>query len=177
VNIIPRDVAGIPILEISQVLSRLPPRIADTINAPLMRLLFGDISKLGLQKKSYGPFEEIKRDGKIPVLDIGTIRHIRKGHVKIFKGIARIQQSTVHFTDGASENFDAIIACIGFSRENTQIVHVANERFDDLKVCADKQKSFGKDGLYFCGYWVGPTGQIHEIARDAKKIAKDIANK
>jgi indole-3-pyruvate monooxygenase len=177
VNIIPRDLAGIPILEISQLLSRLPPRFADTINAPLMRMLFGDISKLGLQKKSYGPFEEIKRDGKIPVLDIGTISHIRKGHIKIYKGIANIQGSRVYFSDGISEDFDAIIASIGFSRENTQIVDVNKDRFDDLQVCIDKQKSFGKDGLYFCGYWVGPTGQIHEIARDAKKIAKDIASK
>jgi cation diffusion facilitator CzcD-associated flavoprotein CzcO len=47
VNVIPRDILGIPILEVSQLMSRLPPRIADTINAPLMRLLFGDITKLG----------------------------------------------------------------------------------------------------------------------------------
>jgi indole-3-pyruvate monooxygenase len=29
--------------------------------------------------------------------------------------------------------------------------------------------------LYFCGYWVSPTGQIREIASDAKKIARRIA--
>ena len=46
-----------------------------------------------------------------------------------------------------------------------------------LKCRLDKQKYFGKDGLYFCGFWIGPTGQIREIGRDAKKIAKDIANK
>jgi indole-3-pyruvate monooxygenase len=47
-------------------------------------------------------------------------------------------------------------------------------RFDDLQVKADKQRYFGKDGLYFCGFYVSPTGQFREIGRDAKKIAESI---
>lgn len=177
VNIIPRDVAGIPILELAQLMSRLPPRLADTINAPLMRLIFGDIRKLGLKKMPYGPFEEIKKDRNIPVLDIGTVKHIRKGHIGVFQGIDHIEGSTVCFSDGKKENFDAIVACIGFNRDNAEIVAVDKQRFEDLNVPASRQKQFGDDGLYFCGFWVGPTGQIREIALDAQKIAKDISRK
>ncbi|MEO6000329.1 MAG: NAD(P)/FAD-dependent oxidoreductase [Chitinophagaceae bacterium] len=100
VNIIPRDVAGIPILELSLIMSHLPPRVAYTINAPLMQLIIGDIRKLGLKKKSYGPFEEIKKDRNIPVLDIGTVKHIRKGHIKVHGGIDHIEGNFVHFTGG-----------------------------------------------------------------------------
>ena len=50
-------------------------------------------------------------------------------------------------------------------------------RFEDLRSCVDKQKYFGKDGLYFCGFWISPEGQIHEISLDAQKISKDIAQK
>ena len=39
----------------------------------------------------------------------------------------------------------------------------------------NNQKYFGKDGLYFCGYWVAPTGHLREIALDAQKIAKHIS--
>ncbi|MBD0295588.1 MAG: NAD(P)/FAD-dependent oxidoreductase [Flavisolibacter sp.] len=177
VNIIPRDVAGIPILELSLIMSRLPPRVADTINAPLMRLIFGDIRKLGLKKMPYGPFEEIKKDRNIPVLDIGTIKHIRKGQIKVSGGIDHIEGNTVHFSDGKKEDFDVIVACIGFNRDNAEIITVDKNRFEDLNICVDKQKYFGKDGLYFCGFWVGPTGHIREIAADAQKIAKDIAKK
>jgi hypothetical protein len=177
VNIIPRDFLGIPILELSQLMSRLPPRMADTINAPLMKVLFGDITKLGLKKMPYGPFEEIKKDGNIPVLDIGTIKHIRKGHIKIHGDIDHIEGKTIHFTDGIKEDFDAIIAGIGFYRDYAEIIDVDKSRFEDLKLPVGKQKYFGKDGLYFCGFWVAPTGQIREIASDAKKIAKDIAGK
>lgn len=47
----------------------------------------------------------------------------------------------------------------------------------DLKVKSSKQKLFGEDGLYFCGFWIGSTGHIREIGMEAKKIAKDIAKK
>jgi len=177
VNIIPRDIAGIPILELSLIMSRLPPRLADTISAPLMRLIFGDIKKLGLTKKPYGPFEEIKKDRNIPVLDIGTVKHIRQKHIKVYGGIDHIESSSVYFSDGTREDFDFIVACIGFNRDNAEIIAVDKNRFEDLKVCVNQQKYFGKDGLYFCGFWVGPTGHIREIAADAQKIAKDIAKK
>jgi hypothetical protein len=158
-------------------MSRLPPRVADIINAPLMRLLFGDITKLGLKKKPYGPFEEIQRDGTIPVLDIGTIKHIREGYINIYGGIDRIEGKTVHFSDDKQENFDAIVAAIGYYRDYAEIIDIDKSRFEDLKANTNDQKFFGQGGLYFCGFWISPTGQIREIAADAKKIAKDIAKK
>jgi hypothetical protein len=175
VNVIPRDVLGLPVLELSLLMSRLSPRVADAISAPLIRWLIGDLTKLGLKKMPYGPLEEIRRDGNAPVLDIGVIQHIREGHIKIFGDIDRIEGGTVFFKDGRKEIFDAIVAGIGYYRDYVEIVDVDKSRFGDLRVCADKQKYFGKEGLYFCGYWVSPTGQIREIALDAQKIAKDIA--
>ena len=177
VNVVPRDILGIPILEVSQILSRLPPRIADTINAPLRRLMFGDITKLGLKKLPYGPFEQIQKDGTSPVLDIGTIRHIRQGHIKIYDDIEHIDGSTIHFINNRKENFDAIVAAIGYYQNAAEIVSADKTRFEDLRSCIDKQKYFGKDGLYFCGFWIGPRGQIREISLDAQKISKDIAEK
>jgi len=175
VNIIPRDVLGIPILEISQWMSKLPPAMADTINAPLLKLLIGDITKLGLKKMPYGPFKQIQKDASIPVLDIGTVRHIRKGHIKVFEGISHIENDTVYYTDGKKQDVDAIIAGIGYHPNYADILKVDLSRFDDLKFPVRKQKHFGKDGLYFCGYYISPTGQIREISNDAMEIAKDIA--
>jgi len=177
VNVIPRDVLGIPVLRLSLLMRRLPPRIADAISAPLVKWLIGDLSKWGLGKMPYGPLEQIRRDGKAPVLDIGTIRHIREGHIKIRNDIDHIDGKTIYFTDGKSETFDAIVAGIGYYRDYAEVVKAAPYRFEDLRVCTDRQKYFGQDGLYFCGYWVSPTGQIREISLDAQKIAGDIARK
>ena len=175
VNVIPRDILGIPILQLSLLMTPFPPKLADAVNAPLMRFLVGDISKLGLKKLSYGPLEQIHKDGTVPLLDIGTIKHIREGHIKMYDSISYISGKTVHFTDGKKEDFDAIVAGIGYYRDYAEIIDVDKKRFVDLKVCINKQKYFGKDGLYFCGFWIAPTGQIREIALDAQKIAKDIA--
>ncbi len=175
VNVIPRDVLGVPVLELSIILNRLPPRVADAISAPIMKWLIGDITKLGLKKMPYGPLQEIRIDGNIPLLDIGTIQHIREGHIKVYDNIDYIDGETIHFKDGKKGVFDAIVAGIGYDRDYAELVDVDNSRFEDLQVSVDKQKYFGKDGLYFCGYWISPTGQIREIASDAQKIAKDIA--
>ena len=177
VNVIPRDVFGVPVLELSLLLSRLSPRVADAISAPLMKWIMGDLRRLGLRKMAYGPLEGIQREGKAPVLDIGTVYHIREGHIRILGDIDYIDGGVVYFNDGARDDFDTIVAAIGYYRDYAGIVHVDKSRFDDLKLSVDKQQYFGKDGLYFCGYRISPTGQIREIASDAIKIAKDIAGR
>jgi len=159
VNVIPRDIWGVPVLELSIWLSHLSPGIADAISAPLIRWVTGDIRKLGLRRKPFGPLEQIAREGKAPVLDIGTLGHIRDGHIKIYGGIDHIEGDVVYFDDGRKDVFHAIVACIGYDRNYIGLG--GTER----------------DGLYFCGYRISPTGQIREIGLDAKRIAKAIAKR
>jgi indole-3-pyruvate monooxygenase len=89
VNVIPRDIVGIPVLELSLLLSRLPPRLADRISAPLVQGVIGDVARLGLERMPYGPIVQIVKDGKAPVLDIGIVRLIRDGRVRVFGGADR----------------------------------------------------------------------------------------
>ena len=175
INIVPRDVFGISVLELSALLSPLPPRLADTISAPLMKGLIGDLATLGLERMPYGPLEAIHRDGNPPILDIGAIKHIRLRHIIVRVGIGYIDHAVVRFTDGYQQSFDTIIAAIGYYRDYGKVLHVDPARFDDLKLPAAKQKYFGAEGLYFCGYWISPTGQFRSIGKDALLIAKHIA--
>lgn len=92
-------------------------------------------------------------------------------------GISHIEGKTIYFSDDRKGDFDVIIAGIGFYRDYAEIIDVDKSRFEDLKFSVNKQKYLGKDGLYFCGFWVSPTGQIREISSDAQKIARDIANR
>lgn len=172
VNIIPRDIFGIPILKISWLMQKFSSRIADSINAPLVKYFIGDLKKLGIPKKKSGPLEEIERTGSPPVIDIGTIREIKKGHIKLYGKILKIDGNTVYFKNGYQQ-FDAIITAIGYER-NDEILKIDKRRFDDLKFPVSKQKYFGKDGLYFCGFHISPLGQINEIANDAKYIARHL---
>ncbi len=176
VNVLPRDIFGIPVLQLGLLMSALPPRIADKLNAPLIRLLTGDITKLGLRKLPYGPLEQMQKDQSVPLLDIGTLKLIREKHCVVYDDIDRIENKTVFFKEGKKDEFDAIVAAIGYHKGYEQdLLQVDKNRFEDLNVSVDKQKYFGKDGLYFCGFYISPTGQIREIGMDAQKIAKSIA--
>ena len=175
VNVLPRDILGIPVLQLGLLMAPLPPRLADKMNAPLIKYLLGDITKLGLKKLPYGPLEQIQKDQTIPMLDIGTLKLIKDGNGTIYDGIDHIENKMVYFKDGKKNEFDAIVAAIGYNKGfESDVLQVDKRRIEDLKFKLDKQKYFGKDGLYFCGFWVSPTGQIREIALDAQKIAKDI---
>jgi cation diffusion facilitator CzcD-associated flavoprotein CzcO len=175
INVVPRDMAGIPVLALSYFLQPLPPRIADILSRPLTNGLIGNLSSLGLHRKTLGPLEDLRRFGNPPVLDIGTIRQIRTGHIGIRPGIDRIAGDTVFFTDGNQQRFDTIITATGYLCSFRPLQFVDPARFLDLRFPVTRQQYFGKDGLYFCGYWISPTGQIRSIASDARLIAKHIA--
>lgn len=177
VNVVPRDLWGIPILRFSLFLSKLSPRVADAIVAVLMQLKWGNIEKFGLKKMKYGVFQQIEKLSTTPVLDVGTLQHIKQGHIAVFDDIDFVQNQTIHFKNGKQKEFDAIVAAVGFERNDTAFVFVDKSRFDDARLSVDEQQLFGKDGLYFCGFHVSPTGFIREISSAAKQIAKDIAKK
>lgn len=128
VNVIPRDVFGISVLTLSLLMTPLLPKVADVIRAPLMKLLIGDIKKLGLKKLPYGPLEQIQKHGTVPVLDIGTLKHIREEHIKLYDNIDYISGNTIHFIDGKKERFDSIVAGIGYYRDYAEIIDVDTNR-------------------------------------------------
>jgi len=68
VNLIPRELFGIPILAIGIVQSKLPPGLADALNGPILRAAVGDLTRYGLRKLPRGPMSQIQRDGRIPLM-------------------------------------------------------------------------------------------------------------
>ena len=177
VNVIPRDIFGFSILEIGKLTSLFPPRIADKINAPLLKMLVGDITKLGLKKSKFGPMEQIQKQKRIPLLDIGTIKLIKQGHIKVYGDIVRIAGNDIFFEDNKQQHFDAIILATGYGHNLENFLDCSSDRISDLNNEVYKQSFFGKDELYFCGFYVSPKGMLREIGIEASKIAKDIIEK
>ena len=177
VNVLPRDIFGFSVLEIGKLTSIFSAAVADKINAPLIRMLVGDITKLGLRKSTYGPREQIEKQKRIPLLDIGTIKLIKQGHIKVYGDIVRIEGNTIYFEDNKQQDFDAIILATGYQHNLESFLNLSSDRMDDLNNAISKQSYFGKDGLYFCGFYVSPMGMLREIGIEARKIAKDIAGK
>ncbi|SAL33609.1 FAD-dependent pyridine nucleotide-disulfide oxidoreductase [Caballeronia udeis] len=172
VNIVPREIFGISVLAISIVLSRLPARLADVLAAPLVRLSIGDVTRLGFRKPPMGPFTQIKATRRIPLLDIGTVKLIREGHIEVLGDIREIGDTRVTFDDGRSRDFDAIVAATGFHPRIDCFLAPQGDILDEQPQPPGGGEK--KSGLHYCGFIVSATGMLREIGIEAQRVADEI---
>ena len=130
VQILPRDLLGLPILTWAILYQHLPARLVDTINAPILRLALGSFEKLGLRRAAKGPRQMIDEDGRVPMIDIGTLSRLRDGSIKVRGGIDRLTNDGVVFDDGKSEGFDAIVLATGFRSDLRGLIPDMESVFD-----------------------------------------------
>jgi cation diffusion facilitator CzcD-associated flavoprotein CzcO len=173
VQILPRDLLGFPILSWAILQGPLPARLVDALNAPILRLAIGSIEKLGLQRAAKGPRQMVEEDGRVPLIDIGTLAKIRDGSIKIRGGIDRITSDGVVFTNAAEEKFDAIILATGFRPDLRRLIPDVDGVFDAHGMPRLTGQATAAPGLYFCGHITSPTGQLREIGIEAQRIADD----
>jgi cation diffusion facilitator CzcD-associated flavoprotein CzcO len=178
VQILPRDLLGLPIVTwaIFYRSLRFPPRLVDLINAPILRLAIGSFEKLGLRRAAKGPLQMIEEDGRVPMIDIGTLGKIRDGSIKVRRGIERLTDDGVVFFDGKSEGFDAIVLATGFRPDLRRLIPGVDGVFDAHGMPRVTGKATNVPGLYFCGQTVSPTGQFREIGIEAGSIAASVRN-
>ena len=172
VKILPRELLGLPILGWAIVLSRLPPRLADFLSAPLIRLAVGSTRDLGLQIGHKGPLTMIAQDRRVPPLDVGTLARIRDGTIKVRGGIERFTDDGVVFADSATEPFDAVVLATGFRPDLRPLLPDAPGVFDSHGMPLTTGRASSEPGLYFCGHIVVATGQFREIGIEATRIAR-----
>jgi hypothetical protein len=165
VCVIPRDVLGVPVLALAIPLSHLPPRLADRLARPLVRLSLGDPREAGLARSPVGPLEQIARRGKIPLIDVGTLALLRAGAIRLFPGPVRLDGAEVRFTDGRSARFDAIVLATGY-RPRLGFLGGAPPPGDPE---ARAQR------LHYCGFDLVATGMLRQIGREARAIARAVA--
>ncbi len=176
VNVIPRDYLGIPILSIGIILDKIPPQVADVLAIPMLKTSVGDLTKYGLPKLPYGPNVQIRRDRQIPILDIGTVKLIKNGRIHIHPGIEHFNENGVVFSDGTIKPFDAIILGTGYRpRVSDFLQGTAGVLNDEGTPLTSGQQVM--PGLYFCGFYISPTGMLREIGIEAKRISAQIAEK
>ncbi|MEO6800867.1 MAG: NAD(P)/FAD-dependent oxidoreductase [Rhodanobacter sp.] len=172
VKILPRDLLGLPILSWAILQQWLPPRLADVLNAPLLRLAVGSTRGLGLQMERRGPLAMIAEDGRIPLLDIGTLARIRDGSIKVRGGIARFINDGVEFADRTTERFDALVLATGFRPDLRALLPDSPGVFDAHGRPWVTGRATSESGLYFCGQRVVATGQLREISIEATRLAR-----
>jgi cation diffusion facilitator CzcD-associated flavoprotein CzcO len=172
VNVLPRDLFGVvPVLQLGVVMRHLPIRVADALAWPLVRLAVGDIRKVGLRKLPYGPNTQIARDRQIPLLDIGTMDHIRAGRIGVHGDIARFTPHGVEFADGSELPVGTVVLATGYRPGLDEFLPDWRAVCDDTGVPTTSGRRTTLPGLYFCGQYVSPAGMLREIGIEAQRIA------
>ncbi|RFB79520.1 flavin-containing monooxygenase [Methylovirgula sp. 4M-Z18] len=172
VNVVPRDLFGLPI-QIWAILQRpFPLALVDAINAPIQRMKNGDLTKYGLRRSSKGPMTQIAQDRKIPLIDVGTINRIKQGRIAVRLGLSRIDGAEVVFEDGTHETFDAIIFATGYRADLSALLPDHGDVLDAAGAPLLSGRATQYEGLFFCGYVPASSGQLREIGREAVQIAR-----
>lgn len=175
VNVIPRELFGIPILAIAIAQGRLPPRLADAISGPVLRAVFGDLRPYGLDRPEEGPMTEMVRHNRVPLIDAGTVELVKRGLVPVYPEVREFTGDGVVFADGRSAPFDAVILATGYRPRVDSFLQGCPAALDRIGTPVASGPRSPVPGLFFCGYRVAPTGILREIGREARLIAAAIA--
>lgn len=174
VNVIPRDLLGIPIVAVAALFNWLPAAVVDAFMAPVLRLMYGNLEKLGLRKLPYGALAQLQHHQAFPVLDFGIMKLIKDGHVAVYGGIERFDGNEVVFEDGRRRRFDAVVLATGFRSRVDEFLDADGELLDEDGT-PRVSGSETRPGLYFCGFRVIRGALLHAIAAESRRIARSIA--
>jgi len=175
VNVVPRQVLGIPITMFALASRPLPPRVADRLNRLTVRLTIGSLSSTGLVKSDVGPLQTIAERRRIPVIDVGTMARIRVGDIAVRRGVESVDGHDVQFADGTRERFDAIVCATGFATGLRDMLPDHPAVLDEQGVPRVSGRESAVRGLYFCGFDVTSTGMLRQIGIEARAIGHAIA--
>jgi putative flavoprotein involved in K+ transport len=170
-----RDTYGLPVQLLSFPMSRLPPRAADRVARGFMRLAFGDMSRHGIMRPGYTPYQ----DQRVPVIDVGFASAVKQGRVAVRPGMAGFTPTGVKYSNGQEEAFDLVVAATGFSSGLEQLLPMPDLLTEDSFPRFPSGERTSRPGLYFIGFTHSLRGHLFEANRTsrllAKRIAKDLA--
>jgi len=175
-NVVLRAVAGIPSQALIISMAPLPAKAQDALAGLLQKVAVGNLSKYGIPKAPRGIATQQLRDDVTPTLDVGFLKVLRAGKVKIVAAVESFTKVSVILTDGTSLTPDAVVVATGFQRGLEPLVGDLGvlARNGRPLINADQQLA-AHPGLYFLGYSNPLTGNLRQVGLDATKIARKAA--
>ncbi|MCB0584433.1 MAG: NAD(P)/FAD-dependent oxidoreductase [Phaeodactylibacter sp.] len=177
-NVVPRDFLGNPTQKTAITLAKLPTWLGDWIGARVQRLAFGDLRPYGLEPSDTPPARQLRETGKTPVIDIGTVRQIKAGKIKVKPALSSFTETGARFEDGSEELFDAVIFATGYRARLEEFLPFTDGLLDQYSVPKEVVGKGKYKGLYFLGfdnYKAG--GGLGVIYQDSEEVVEAIAHK
>jgi putative flavoprotein involved in K+ transport len=174
-NILRRSLGGLPSQAVGIALRPLPPRVVDPLIRGVQRLTVGDLSRFGLGRSPRGTYARILDEGQFPVLDVGLIDAVKSGRVEVVGAVERLEGGEVVLAGGARISPAVVIAATGFLRGLEPLVgHLGLLSDRGFPRVHGAVTDPGAPGLHFIGYTNPVSGNLREIAIDARRIARAV---
>jgi dimethylaniline monooxygenase (N-oxide forming) len=159
----PKLIFGYPFTDVTMKLYRrwIPDRLRRRIIAALVRLIHGRMTDLGFK-----PLTERAH----PTTNAVIVQHIAYRRITVKQGIERIDGRRIHFVDGTSGDFDALIACTGYLIDLPFVPESIVPVHDNTVALYKRTCPPGWDGLYFMGMFNTTTALNLIFERQAKWI-------
>jgi putative flavoprotein involved in K+ transport len=173
-NILRRDVGGLPAQVVGVLLRPLPVRVVDRFAAIMQRVTVGDLTRYGMPAAREGMYTRVNKDS-VPILDVGLIGLLKKRRVKVFPAVDRLDGPDVVLAGGGRIRPDAVIWATGFQRGLEPLVgHLGLVAPTGRPAVQGAETHPNAPGLHFIGYSNPLSGNLREIALDAKRIARAV---
>ncbi|WP_298317189.1 NAD(P)/FAD-dependent oxidoreductase [uncultured Aquimarina sp.] len=173
--IVPRDINGRPVQTTAKKLEKLPFGLGRWIGKQVRKIVIGDLSKYGVSISKKDPIDHLKQTGKTPVIDLGTVKQIKSGKIKVVGDIESFYECGVQLKDGTQLEIDTVILATGYRAKVEQFIENTEGLFDRYNVPKNVIGNGDHKGLFFVGfdnYKLG--GILGTIFNDSKTIVAEI---
>ncbi len=128
-----------------------------------------DLSRYGLPRPTDGLYTRVRRDGAIPVQDVGLLDAVQAGRVEPVASVVRFGGASVHLADGSTVEPDVVIAATGYRRGLEPLV-AGLDVLNGHGLPRARGGVAARPGLYFVGYTVSLSGALRDMAGEARRI-------
>ena len=170
-NVVPREIAGIPIQYIAFYVRKLP--------RPAQRVIIAVVRRITIIRRGppvLPPSPVFPLDA-VPVIGFHLVDAIKAGKAMVRPGMQEFTAHGVRFTDGREEPFDTVILATGFHAALAPLGSLVTTDAKGFARRADRVTSAEQPGLYFVGQNYDSGGGLRNIGVDARLVARLLSNR
>lgn len=170
-NVIPRDLAGIPIQYLAYWLRKLPKSIQNSVSDLIRRMGEAKRGPPVLPRPAHSALEAI------PLIGFNLVDEIRAGRIAVRPGLDAFTSTGARFTDGREEPFDVIILATGFRAAVQPLGDLVRLDAKGFGERTDRVVSVDQPGLFYVGHNYDSSGGLKNIRDDAPRAAERVAER
>jgi putative flavoprotein involved in K+ transport len=178
-NLARREILGLPGQPLAVVADHVPARLADSTFSLTQRMLFGDLTRVGIPRARDGVYTNFYRRLRSPAIDDGFIAALKQGRAQVVAEVQRLDGPEVVLADGSRLRPDAVICATGYRRGLEPLVgHLGVLRPDGVPFAYHGAPEHpAAPQLYFAGMWGQFSGEIRLGPIHARRIARAAARR